>query len=128
MSRIPRNRGALLGAHRRRQLEERLGWGEAWTDTGFVSTRKDGTAIHADNVSSRLAMLIRPAGLPRIRVHDLRHTHGTLGLAAEVPLKVMSERLCQATTQITADLYQHVIQGMGADAAVKIAALLRQSQ
>lgn len=119
---------ALLRTHRRRQLEERLAWGEAWTDTGYAFTREDGTAIHPDNVSSRLEMLIRLAGVPRIRVHDLRHTHATLGLAAGVPLKVMSERLGHATTQITADLYQHVIPGMGADAAAKIAALLRQAQ
>jgi len=119
---------ALLKAHRRRQREERMAWGEAWTDTGYVFTREDGTLIHPDQVSSRLEMLIRRAGVPRIRVHDLRHTHATLGLAAGVPLKVMSERLGHATTQITADLYQHVIPGMGADAAAKIAGLLRQSQ
>lgn len=119
---------ALVKAHRRRQREERMAWGEAWADTGYVFTRENGTAIHPDNVSSRLEMLIRRAGVPRIRVHDLRHTHATLGLAAGVPLKVMSERLGHATTQITADLYQHVIPGMGADAAVKIAALLRHSQ
>jgi integrase len=105
-----------------------MAWGEAWNDTGYVFTREDGTAIHPDNVSSRLETLIRRAGVPRIRVHDLRHTHATLGLAAGVPLKVMSERLGHATTQITADLYQHVIPGMGADAAAKIAGLLRQSQ
>lgn len=68
---------------------------------------------------------MRRSGVPSIRLHDLRHTHATSGLAAGVPLKVMSERLGHATTQITADLYQHVTPGMGADAAAKIGGLLR---
>lgn len=40
----------------------------------------------------------------------------------------MSERLGHATVQITIDLYQHVIPGMGADAAAKIGGLLRRAQ
>lgn len=47
--------------------------------------------------------------------------------AAGVPVKVMQERLGHATAQITLDLYSHVIPGMGAEAAVKIAGLLRNA-
>lgn len=133
---------AMLRAHRRRQLEERLAWGEAWTDTGLVFTREDGTGLHPDTITWHLSRLIRDANkatveahgdkagcsptlLPTIRLHDLRHTHATLGLAAGVPVKVMQERLGHASSQITLDLYSHVIPGMQADAAAKIGDLLR---
>lgn len=52
-----------------------------------------------------------------IRLHDLRHTHGTLLIAAGVPVKVVSERLGHATPTFTIETYQHVLPGMQADAA-----------
>lgn len=110
-----------------RQLEERLEWGESWTDSGYVFTYEDGRALHPGTIGWHFERLTKAAAVPRIRLHDIRHTHATLGLAAGVPLKVMSERLGHASTQITADLYQHVMPGMGADAASKVAGLLRRS-
>lgn len=118
---------AMLRAHRRRQLEERLKWGEAWTDTGLVFTREDGTALHPTTITWHLKRLTKLAKVPTIRLHDLRHTHATLGLAAGVPVKVMQERLGHASSQITLDLYSHVIPGMQADAAAKIGTLLRHA-
>ena len=64
------------------------------------------------------------AAVPRIRLHDLRHTHATLGLAAGIPAKVMSERLGHAKVGITLDLYSHVVPGMQEEAAAKLEALL----
>lgn len=132
-----------IRAHRRRQLEERMKWGEAWDDTGLVFTREDGTALHPQTVTWHLRRLVKaankvivkehgdkegaPALVPTIRLHDLRHTHATLGLAAGVPAKVMQERLGHSSIQITLDLYSHVVPGMQADAAAKIGALLRQA-
>ena len=55
--------------------------------------------------------------MPVIRLHDLRHTHGTLLIKAGVPVKVVSERLGHATPAFTIDTYQHVLPGMQADAA-----------
>ena len=62
--------------------------------------------------------------LPRIRLHDLRHTHATLLLAAGEPVKVVSERLGHASATITLTVYQHVHPGMGRQAADRFAALL----
>jgi len=44
-----------------------------------------------------------------IRVHDLRHTHASVLLAAGVPVKVVSERLGHATVTITLETYQHIM-------------------
>lgn len=113
-----------LRAHRTRQLEERLAWGEAWTDTGYVFAREDGTAIHPQSVSKFFEKQIKAAGVPVIRLHDVRHTHATLGLEAGVPVKVMQERLGHANAAITLDLYTHVVPGMQQEAAAKVAALI----
>jgi integrase len=61
---------------------------------------------------------------PVIRLHDLRHTHATLLLAAGEPVKVVSERLGHASETITLTVYQHVHPGMGRRAADRFATLL----
>jgi integrase len=116
---------AALRAHRRRQLEERMAWGEAWDDNGLVFTRENGAPLHPQTLLHHLRRLSRAAGVPAVRLHDLRHTHATWGLAAGVPAKVMQERLGHSSVQITLDLYSHVIPGMQADAAARIRGLLR---
>ena len=65
------------------------------------------------------------AGLPPIRLHDLRHTNASLALAAGIPLKVVSERLGHSEVSITANLYTYVYPAVGRAAAVQIAGLLR---
>ena len=65
------------------------------------------------------------AGLPVIRLHDLRHTNASLALSAGVDLKVVSERLGHSQLAITADLYTHVNRGLGKAAAEQIARALR---
>ena len=61
--------------------------------------------------------MVRRAPVPRIRLHDLRHTHATLLIAAGVPAKVVAERLGHSRASFTIDSYQHVLPGMQADAA-----------
>jgi len=111
-----------LRAHRRRQLEERLALGEGYRDDGLVFCRPDGTILHPQNVSQTFERLEAKAGVPRIRLHDTRHTAATVMLALGVPLKVVSERLGHSSTKITADVYQHVSEHMQAEAAAQLGA------
>lgn len=67
---------------------------------------------------------MRDAGLRRIRLHDLRHTHATLALAAGVHPKVVSERLGHATVAFTLDVYSHTVPALQAEAADRIASLI----
>jgi integrase len=60
---------------------------------------------------------VRNAGVPAIRFHDLRHTHGSLLIQDGIPVKVVSERLGHASIAFTMQTYQHVLPGMLADAA-----------
>ncbi len=67
---------------------------------------------------------MRASGLPRIRLHDLRHTYASISLQAGVPAKVVSERLGHATVSFTEDVYQHLMPGLAEDAADRVAALI----
>lgn len=69
-------------------------------------------------------MLVRRTGLPVIRLHDLRHTHATLGLAAGIPAKIMADRLGHSSVLLTLDTYSHVSPVLDADAANLIARLI----
>ena len=60
---------------------------------------------------------------PAIRLYDLRHTHISLGLAASVPLLVMSRRAAHVSSAFTADVYGHVLPAQDKEAAEQIAAL-----
>jgi integrase len=100
-------------------------------DTAVVLGNLDGTPRHPERFSRRFVEHVgrarRALGeeqLPVIRLHDLRHTHATLLLAAGEPVKVVSERLGHASATITLTVYQHVHPGMGRQAADRFAALL----
>ena len=56
--------------------------------------------------------LLRRAGVPDIRFHDLRHTCATLLLTKGVHPKIVSEMLGHSSIAITLDTYSHVIPGM----------------
>lgn len=123
---IPLDAGtvASLRLHRSEQLSERAAWGDAWTDTGLVFTREDGTPLRPDYVSHLFGRLIAVHDMPPMRLHDLRHTNASLALAAGIPLKVVSQRLGHSTTAITSDLYTHVIPTVGRAAAERLAELI----
>jgi integrase len=115
---------AALQEHKIRQDQDRAEVGPAWTDSGLVFTRPDGSPIHPDLITDWFRRLARAAGLPPIRLHDVRHSYATAALAAGVPAKVVSERLGHATIAITLDVYSHVIPGMDAQAANAVASLI----
>jgi integrase len=76
--------------------------------------------------ATRLASrsVVKRLGLPKIRLHDLRHTHATLALQAGVNAKVISERLGHATVAFTLDCYSHCVPAMEEEAASRVAAVV----
>jgi integrase len=66
----------------------------------------------------------RAAGLPRIRLHDVRHSYATATLASRIPAKIVSERLGHANIAITMDTYSHVLPGLDEQAAGTVAQLI----
>jgi len=114
----------LLTEHRDRQRAEKDAVGIGYRDRGLVFAREDGSPVHPDYFSQTFDRTVARLGLPRIRLHDLRHTHATLGLAAGVPVKVMSSRLGHATSAFTQDVYMHAIPELEEAAAEQIAGLV----
>ncbi len=113
-----------LRHHRRRQAEERRLMGPAFHDGDLVFAHPDGSPLRPEQVSRWFSALSQRRGVPAIRLHDLRHLHATLALAAGVPTRVVADRLGHATTAVTADIYQHVLPDLDREAANKVAALV----
>jgi integrase len=91
-----------------------------------VCTSK-GTPVNPENLKKTYERLIKEADVPKIRFHDLRHTHATMLLAQWVHAKVISERLGHSNIKITLDTYSHVLPNMQEEAANQIDALLSKS-
>jgi integrase len=115
---------AALRAHLKRQAEERLAWGPGYYDGGFVFAREDGSPLDPDELSKAFKRHVRAAGLPSIRLHDLRHGVATLMLRAGVHPKVVQERLGHHSAAFTLDAYSHVTAGLQEEAATRIAGLI----
>ena len=73
--------------------------------------------MHPDHLSAAFDALQAAAGVPRIRLHDLRHTAASLMLAAGIPVHVVAVRLGHATPKITLSVYAHVLPTQGVEAA-----------
>jgi hypothetical protein len=85
--------------------------GPDWEDHDLVFPNTGGKLLN-------FLPLLRSAGLPRIRFHDLRHTVATLLLLHGVHAKVVSQMLGHSSVAITLDPYSHVLPDMQRDAAV----------
>jgi integrase len=114
-----------LRQHRVEQAELILRLGAGWNEGGLVCMKDAGDPINPNTLTSGFASFIRKADLPKIRFHDLRHTHATHLLKAGVHPKVAQERLGHATIAVTLDLYSHVMPGMQEDAAMKVDRVLK---
>ena len=115
----------VLRRHRTEQAQERLKLGPAYEDNDLICPRPDGSPWPPDSLSTAFASLIRRSDLPRIRFHDLRHSHATQLLRHGIHPKVVSERLGHSKVGITLDTYSHVLPGMQEEAASKVDAALR---
>ncbi|MER8412617.1 tyrosine-type recombinase/integrase [Mesorhizobium sp. M1342] len=116
-----------LKAHRARQAEEQLRLGIRPDEESFVVAQYDGQPIQPRSLTHEWIRIIGKTKLPRIRFHDLRHTHASQMLAAGVHPKIASERLGHSSIGITLDLYSHVMPGMQADAAEQVDLAIRSA-
>jgi hypothetical protein len=114
----------VLRRWRERQNAERAATHGAWQDTGLVFTREDGNQLHPEHVADTFQCIYQEAGLPPIRLHDLRHTAASLALQAGVPMKVVSEQLGHSSLGITADTYTSVLPAVAQAAAEAVAGIV----
>ena len=116
-----------LKAHRTRQLAQRLQAGPAWQEMNLVFCTHIGKHYNGYTLRDQFNQLLKEAGLPHIRIHDLRHSAVTFLLKMKVPVKVVQEILGHSSIVITMDIYGHVLPGMQDDAMGDMDRLLGQS-
>jgi len=115
-----------LRAHLSCQMEEIEQMGSLYQDNGLVFATQVGTLINPNNFIDRsFKPLLKRAGLPDVRFHDLRHTCATLLLGRNVNPKIVSEMLGHSTIAITLDTYSHVLPNMQESAARALEEALR---
>lgn len=112
---------AALKEHRLLQQNERQTAGDMWQEKwDLVFKSEVGKPMQHGQVSWRFHKALKEAGLPRIRIHDLRHTAATQLLERGVHPKVVQEMLGHSTITLTLDTYSHVIPGLHAQAAAEM--------
>jgi len=109
---------SALRTWRSAQAAERLQIGGGWMNTdNLVVTNADGSGPNPESFSNLFRTLSKRAGLPVIRLHDVRHSYATAALASGVPVKVLSQRLGHADVGVTLKTYAHVMPGDDEEAA-----------
>lgn len=102
-------------------MEERLRAGEAWHDGQWVVTDELGVPINPEWFSDLFLRRAELAGLPRITLRQLRHSHATALLQAGVHPKVVQERLGHSSIRVTLDVYSSVLPNMQREAVELLA-------
>jgi integrase len=116
-----------LRQHRVKQAQELLQIGIRQSGESFVYSREDGQPMQPRSLTHAWDQFRARTTLPRIRFHDLRHSHATHLLAGNIHPKIASERLGHSKVGITLDLYSHVLPGMQADAAARVDLAAREA-
>lgn len=111
---------AALKRQRIRQLEARMVAGEKWQDWNLVFTSTIGTPLDQSNVTRQFQRLLREAGLPRQRFHDLRHCAASLLLSQGAELRTIQEFLGHSQISLTANTYTHLSEKLWRDTAQRM--------
>lgn len=113
--RLPAQVVRALWDHKARMMAEGYG------GTPLVFVTSEGTPyLRSDLRRHSWLPLLKRAGLPVIRFHDLRHTSATLLLSEGIHPKIVQERLGHSTVTLTLNTYSHVLPSMQDDAALKL--------
>jgi integrase len=118
------NHISFLRTLKARQAAEKLAAGPAYEDNGYLVADELGRPYRPDTISGWFDVKVKETGLPRIRLHDCRHTAASLMLAAGEPVKVVSEMLGHAGVSVTLSTYAHTFPGMAKEAGDRLDASL----
>lgn len=115
--------GALV-AWQIQQSTERIAWADAYRDSGRVFTMEDGRELRPEYPSRLFEQLQSAAGMRPQRFHDLRHLFASLALSNGEDMAVVSKIMGHSTSQITRDLYGHLVGDKARQAVSGVASLL----
>lgn len=98
----------------------------SYTDMDLVFAGHNGKPLDVRSFTRRFERLMTKAGVPRIRFHDLRHTHSTLMLSAGTHVRVIAQRLGHASVRTTMITYAYVLPGLDRNVADQVDGLLKR--
>lgn len=93
---------------RKKQLEDKLIFGNKYNDNNAICKYRNGDPIKPDYVTRNFKVLLEQNNLPIIRFHDLRHSSASMLLAMGYSLKQIQDWLGHSCISITSDIYGHL--------------------
>lgn len=98
---------SLLEEYKLWYEDQKLIYGELWTNSDRLFVQADGKPMHPSSISKWFVKYVGAIGLPVINFHGLRHTNASLLVAQNVDIAVVSARLGHAQISTTLDFYVH---------------------
>lgn len=102
----------ILINHQAQQNELKNKNANVWVDKNLVFTGIEGNYISLTTLRETFNKVLKQAGLPHMRFHDLRHSAATIMLSRGTHPKVVQEILGHSQISITLDVYSHVVPSM----------------
>jgi integrase len=121
---IPQTLVDALTAHKRQQASAMLASGESFERNGYIFANSVGRPMDLTKVRNQFHAICAKAKVPKLKLYSLRHTHATMLLAANVHLKLVSERLGHANIAMTGDVYSHAMPDTEHETALTVDSLL----
>ena len=98
-----------LSRHRARQLQESLAAGDTWEEQDLMFPNSLGKPLEPRRIFKEFKELLKKAGLPDIRFHDMRHTAISLLIDMGIPINAIQERAGHSKASVTTDIYGHAM-------------------
>ncbi len=110
----------VLRKERIKYMDDVFNYGEGFQNLNLVIRQKDGSPYKPDSMTQKWAKFLKAHNLPRIRLHDLRHSNATALIQAGVNPRVVQQRLGHSDVNVTLNTYTHVLPEMDMEAAEKL--------
>ena len=111
---------SVLREARMQYTYDAFSYGVGFQNLGFVIRQQDGSPYKPDSMTQKWQRFIKAYNLPKIRLHDLRHSNATALISAGVNPRVVQQRLGHSDVNITLNTYTHVLPEMDIEAASKL--------
>ena len=115
----------LLKRHRAEQNAMRLMAGSAWQNNNYVFCNEIGEPLCAHTIYNNYKRIVTEMGIPKSRVHDLRHSYAVASIMSGDDIKTVQENLGHATAAFTLDRYGHVTEQMKQASADRMEKFIR---
>ena len=115
---------SVLREARIQYMNDAFNYGPGFQNLNFVIRQEDGSPYKPDSMTQKWSKFIKAHNLPKIRLHDLRHSNATALIQAGVNPRVVQQRLGHSDVNITLNTYTHVLPEMDMEAAEKLDAII----